>query len=227
MAQPSNPKIPFREGTKKYLLAKRLIAGDEDDELICRELGIKKATLWNVRSELRKLGLLKRGNSETPPTQSPHQNTEKTDSPQSSPNPQQTLESEPKQKPNPTSELPELSSELISEIARKVADYLGKEENPKAKPLSGVMPLEAEDVEVVGEKVNYKVALNPEIFWRYSVFKAEAERRGRQWNGSFSDFLDLATKDILAVYGIHPTVLSMKGKKLMVELPVEVERETA
>ena len=26
-----------------------------------------------------------------------------------------------------------------------------------------------EDVEVVGEKVNYKVALNPEIFYRYNV----------------------------------------------------------
>lgn len=122
----------------------------------------------------------------------------------------------------------ELSAGAISMIAKKVAEILAQQgvgQTQTAEPPSelpaAVLPFE--DVEIMGEKVNYKVALNPEIFWRYNVFKAEVERRGRRWEGSFSDWLDLVTKDILRVYGIHPTVVSMKGRKLLVEIPVEVE----
>jgi hypothetical protein len=187
-----------------------LIEGKKDDETICKEVGVKRKTLWTVKSRMRRLGLIKSENIS--PQDAPHeiptankQSTSNIEAPSSTPQRQQ----------------------LAEEVARRVAELLKNETPQRSTRSAEVLPLEAEDVEVVGEKVNYKVALNPEIFWRYSVFKAEAERRGRQWNGSFSDFLDMATKDILAVYGIHPTVLSMKGKKLMVELPVEVEREQA
>jgi hypothetical protein len=51
-------------------------------------------------------------------------------------------------------------------------------------------PAPIEDVEPVGEKINYKIALSPEVF-RYTVFKAQVLRRGRKWDGSLSDFIDI------------------------------------
>jgi hypothetical protein len=80
-----------------------------------------------------------------------------------------------------------------------------------------------EEVEVVGEKVNYKVALNPEIFYFYSVFKAEAERRGRRWEGDFGDFLYMAAKDVLTTHGIHPAVVRLKEGQLILKVPMESE----
>ena len=59
-------------------------------------------------------------------------------------------------------------------------------------------PVPGEDVEVVDEKINYRVKLNPEIFYRYSVFKARTEQLGNEWKGDFSDYLDMATKDLLS-----------------------------
>lgn len=213
--QPEKVKLPYNPGSKGYLVAQMVLEGRKDDDTICKEVGVKKKTLWTVKTRLRRLGLI---------------DGKKVGSPQDAPH-----EAPPANKPSSsTVNLPSSSpqqlltpQQLVEEVARRVAEIL-RGSNPQSSTRHAeAMPLEAEDVEVVGEKVNYKVALNPEIFWRYNVFKAEAERRGRPWNGSFSDFIDLATKDILAVYGIHPTVLSMKGKKLMVELPVEVEREQA
>jgi len=215
----SKVKIPFRAGSKKFLVAQKILAGETDDDKVCREVGVKKATLWNVKSELRKLGYIEKRTISPPATSSTSQTTTPEDASVGLPG--ETLP--PTTRPG---EVPELPKEFVGEVARKVVDLLREEGKRGLERLPpGVMPLEAEDVEVVGEKVNYKVALNPEIFWRYNVFKAETERRGRKWGGDFSDFLDLATKDILAVYGIHPTVVSLRGKKLMVELPVEVGGE--
>ncbi|MCJ7632050.1 hypothetical protein MUP77_06605 [Candidatus Bathyarchaeota archaeon] len=82
-----------------------------------------------------------------------------------------------------------------------------------------------EEVELVGEKINYKVALNPEIFYRYSVFKARAEALGNKWDGDFSDFLDIATKDVLTVHGLYPTVLTVgKSGKMLVEIPMSAQQ---
>lgn len=86
----------------------------------------------------------------------------------------------------------------------------------------GAVPLE--EVEVIGEKVNYRVALNPEIFYLYSVFKAQNTRLAKTsgaplWKGDFSDWLYLATKELLASYNIHPTVVATSGNKIMIELP--------
>ena len=209
--QPSKPlRLPYNPGSKSYLVAQMLLEGKKDDETICKEVGVKRKTLWTVKSRLRRSGFIDSEN--ITPQDAPHE------MPSANKQPNSNIEA-PSSTPH--------SQQLVEEVARRVLELLRNENPQRSTRPAEVLPLEAEDVEVVGEKVNYKVALNPEIFWRYSVFKAEAERRGRQWNGSFSDFLDFATKDILAVYGIHPTVLSMKGKKLMVELPVEVEREQA
>jgi len=236
--QPSKPiKIPYNPGSRSYIVAQMLLEGKKDDDTICKEVGVEKKTMWTVKAKLRRLGLIA-PRTKTPET--PQETLLKTSQPalheptsigkESNPN-VEVPSANPTPTPTPTQQAQQPPQQLVEEVARRVVELL-KTENPLFSKRSdarseGVPPLEAEDVEVIGEKVNYKVALNPEIFWRYNVFKAEAERRGRPWNGSFSDFIDLATKDILAVYGIHPTVLSMKGKKLMVELPVEVEREQA
>lgn len=209
--QTEPPKLPYNPGSKSYLVAQMLLEGKKDDDTICKEVGVKKKTLWTVKTRLRRLGLLDGGKTGTPRfTPQPSTPANKTSSFMA-------------ETPTSTPQQLRLPQQLVEEVARRVAELL-KASNPQSPPPTpGLFPLEAEDVEVVGEKVNYKVALNPEIFWRYNVFKAEVERRGRKWDGTFSDFLDLATKDILAVYGIHPTVISMKGKKLLVELPVNVE----
>ena len=212
-------KNPFKKGTKKFLVAERLFRGEIDNQKIAEEVGVEKGTVYSVKSILRGLGLYPKKpgkpKSNLPALQEP--------SPASSPEGSPDNTAHEASKP---ATLPESSPELIEKIAGKVVELLRSGEEHEREGLSvGLMPIEAEDVEVIGEKVNYKVALNPEIFWRYNVFKAETERRGRKWAGNFSDFLDLATKDILAVYGIHPTVVSLKGKKLMVELPVEMGGE--
>jgi hypothetical protein len=243
--QPSKPiKIPYNPGSKSYLVAQMLLEGKKDDDTICKEVGVEKKTLWTVKAKLRRLGYIaprtktletpqetQKGTpqgrlyAETPqetPQYAPHEAP-----PIDKPSNPATPPPSPTPTPMPTPQAQQPPQQLVEEVARRVMELLSKQNPRSSTPSVRLIPLEAEDVEVIGEKVNYKVALNPEIFWRYSVFKAEAERRGRKWDGTFSDFLDLATKDILAVYGIHPTVLSMKGKKLMVELPAEVERETA
>jgi len=215
----SKVKIPYREGSKKFLVAQKILAGERDDDKICREVGVKKNTLWNVKSELRKLGYVEKRTTSPPAASSTSQAGTGTGGSVGS----SGETAPPATRPGEVTGLPK---EFVGEVARKVVEILREDAGRGLEKLPrGVSPLEAEDVEVVGEKVNYKVALNPEIFWRYNIFKAETERRGRTWGGDFSDFLDLATKDILAVYGIHPTVVSLRGKKLMIDLPVEIEGE--
>jgi hypothetical protein len=86
-----------------------------------------------------------------------------------------------------------------------------------------------EEVEVVGDKINYKVALNPEVFYLYNVFKAEVKRRGKEWKGTFGDFVYMAIRDVLKMHGIIPTVLVLKRGQLFARLKVESEdgREVA
>lgn len=243
--QANPPKIPYNPGTKSYLVAQMLIEGKKDDDTIIREVGVEKGTLWTVKSKLRRLGIIPPKSAKTPTNLTAQQKNVKTDE-SSSLTEDANLKTQLGQQlaansPELVRQVAEQAAKLVTEAIRSEFAEILKGKNPEnalhngnpqsstTQPasLQGTLPIEAEDVEVIGEKVNYKVALNPEIFWRYNVFKAEVERRGRKWNGSFSDFLDLATKDILAVYGIHPTVVAMKGKKLLVELPVNVEESAS
>ncbi len=81
----------------------------------------------------------------------------------------------------------------------------------------------SEDVEIIGEKINYNVALNPEIFYRYSIFKAKAESSVKEWKGEFGDYLDLCTQDMLKVHRLYLTVLQAgKSGKIMVEIPSNI-----
>ena len=92
---------------------------------------------------------------------------------------------------------------------------------PTGNP-SGITNFPGEEIEILGEKLNYKIALNPAIFSRYDKFKAVVLRRGGSWTGDFSDFLDMSTKDILAVYGIYDTVVEFRDGRILFEVPAEV-----
>jgi len=92
---------------------------------------------------------------------------------------------------------------------------------PTGNP-SGVTNFPGEEIEILGEKLNYKIALNPAIFSRYDKFKAVVLRRGGSWTGDFADFLDMSTKDILAVYGIYDTVVEFRDGRILFEVPAEM-----
>jgi len=86
--------------------------------------------------------------------------------------------------------------------------------------LSGIYDFPGEEIEVTGEKLNYKIALNPAIFSRYDKFKAIVLSRGlKEWKGNFADFIDMSTKDILAFYGIYDAVVEYRGGRLLFDVP--------
>jgi hypothetical protein len=102
--------------------------------------------------------------------------------------------------------------------------------NPAAaQPVAVPFVPVGEEVEVVGDKINYKIALNPEVFHLYNIFKAEVRRRGREWKGTFGDFVYMAIRDVLKMHGIIPTVLVLRKGQLFARLKVESEdgRESA
>jgi len=123
----------------------------------------------------------------------------------------------------PEEEAPQGLNERLERLEAIVNRFMSGT-GPSGGP-SGIREFPAEDVEVIGERLNYKVALNPAIFSRYDKFKAVCLKRGNQWNGDFADFLDMATKDILAVFGIYDTVVEFRGGKYLIEVPAEVPME--
>jgi hypothetical protein len=52
----TKPSNPFKEGTKKFLVAQRLIAGDTDKKRIVKDIGVNLHTLYSVASDLRAHG---------------------------------------------------------------------------------------------------------------------------------------------------------------------------
>ncbi len=92
---------------------------------------------------------------------------------------------------------------------------------PNGQP-SGITDFPGEEIEIIGEKINYKIALNPAIFSRYDKFKAVVIKRGKSWTGDFADFIEMSTKDILAVYGIFDTVIEVRDGKILFEVPTGV-----
>ena len=73
----------------------------------------------------------------------------------------------------------EIVGVAVGEAMKKFMESLNPEVKP-VEPTPQTVQLPIEDVQLAGEKVNYRIALNPEIFFRYSVFKARAHR----WVGS-------------------------------------------
>lgn len=54
--KPKEIKNPFKEGTKQYIIAKMIFAGETNTGEICRQLGVKPGTVYNTNSDLHKLG---------------------------------------------------------------------------------------------------------------------------------------------------------------------------
>jgi hypothetical protein len=53
---PAGPSNPFKQGTKKFLIAQKLIAGEVDRSKMAREVGVSVFTIYNVASDLRQHG---------------------------------------------------------------------------------------------------------------------------------------------------------------------------
>jgi len=92
---------------------------------------------------------------------------------------------------------------------------------PSGEP-SGITDFPGEEIEVIGEKINYKVALDPEIFSTYNKFKAICIKRGNIWEKDFSDFLMMSVKTAMSYYGIYDMIVEVKGNQMLFEMPVGV-----
>lgn len=86
-----------------------------------------------------------------------------------------------------------------------------------------IMPIPLEEITVVGQRVNYRVALNPEVLTRYHTFLAVVAQLGREWSGDFGDFLDVATDDLLTRRGIIGTVVQLGTDQHPSDHPLGVE----
>lgn len=93
--------------------------------------------------------------------------------------------------------------------------------SPSGEP-SGITDFPGEEIEVIGEKINYKVALDPEIFSTYNKFKGICIKRGTNWDKDFSDFLMMSVRTAMNYYGIYDMVVEMKGNKMLFEMPMGV-----
>ncbi len=93
--------------------------------------------------------------------------------------------------------------------------------SPTGQP-SGITNFPGESVEIIGEKINYKVALDPQIFSTYNKFKAISTKRGTPWDGDFSDFLMMSVKDAMSIHGIYDAIIEVKGNKILFEMPAGV-----
>lgn len=118
-----------------------------------------------------------------------------------------------------------LTDDMVKRIAKEVVSMMQNPITPDPPP-QGLQSAPIEEVEVIGQKINYKIALSPDVFWRFNVFKAQNQRlvamgKAKQFTGDMSDFIDLATKTVLSTYGLYPTVMTMHGGKMLVEMPIE------
>jgi hypothetical protein len=221
---PSHPTNPYKEGTKKFLVAQRLIAGERDRKKIAREVGVSVDTTYTVVSDLRAHGysIGASGNSKsTPPAppappapfspahqQSPPSEIEETlteDGTQESYSPGNMVgdvEDEEKYVPGDVSErkttprvttrrVPQQQSpgvymtkeqidQIVEQAMQRTAEALtGGNRSVEDIPQQGI-DLPIETVITDTEKVNLRLSLDPEIFFRYNVFKARVKSlRGR------------------------------------------------
>jgi hypothetical protein len=63
----------------------------------------------------------------------------------------------------------------VIQIVEEAMTHAVEAISPEVRPVEDLpqeVQLPIEDVQLAGEKVNYCIALNPEIFFRYNVFKA-------------------------------------------------------
>jgi hypothetical protein len=102
--------------------------------------------------------------------------------------------------------------EIVGEAMKQIAEVISPEVKP-GENLPQDVQLPLEDVQLAGEKVNYRIALNPEIFFRYSVFKARVKALGRTWDAARSLCV---TRNllVLSLWGFLGTVFSYNPRQL-------------
>ena len=163
--------VPYKPGTKSFLIAQRLQKG-EDYETIKRELRVERKTIYNVKSMLKKLGLLPR--SSAAPAISPPSS------------------SEPSAREPPYE--PSLSVAPSREIERKPlgkSEGLGKEEEKLfAEGAERELMLQA-------TPIVRKVVLNPRIYLLYDYARTRLN-----FDGDLGDFLADCVDDFFNSRGI-------------------------
>jgi hypothetical protein len=79
---------------------------------------------------------------------------------------------------------------IVEDAMRRTAEALNpggasSGDVPEKGPPGVELPIQ--NVDVIAEKVNFRLSLDPEIFFRYNVFKARVKALGKEWDGTISD----------------------------------------
>jgi len=188
---PEPPKIRYPKGTKKYLVAQRLIAGDSINQII-EDLKVKRGTVHNVKSEIKKLGLLK------PPI-----DPQEPDKPDYSPNSlgtQINQASLPETSPHSPAEqitriqLPQ-SSPVGKPLERSGGAVVSSLEKPVSFPGEGI-------VEIEGFPVGRKIRLTPKNLTLMDWFISKYG-----YKGDASDFINDCIEDFFVARGFQLKVI--------------------
>lgn len=137
-------EVPYKPGTKSFLVAKRLLE-EEDYDTIEREVGVSRKTISNVKSQLKRKGILASGSPSTSrPSSTPPDFP--TDSPEGS-----------------ERELPQGTNPPTTPLSVVPPEHRGE----------GTIRILSKEIEMVATPIIRKVALNPKILMYYDITKAE------------------------------------------------------
>ncbi|MCJ7633811.1 hypothetical protein MUP77_15670 [Candidatus Bathyarchaeota archaeon] len=196
------PANPYRPGSKKFQIAELLIRGEVDRGKIMRAVDVGVNVVYNVSCDLKLRGIELAITRKSPIAHNSIGPATPITQDEDSPDEEETVSPQESAVINVDKEtLREILRETVQEVYRmKYGD--GAQETQLRE-----VGLRFEDVEIEAETVNVKVPLSPAVFHRYSIFQARLAANGTQWHGSFSDFLDLATRATLELHGLYPVVL--------------------
>jgi hypothetical protein len=82
---PSHPTNPYKEGTKKFLVAQKFLSGEKDRKKVAREVGVSTHTIYTVSSDLRLHGYTLKVDIKTPQPVVSHVSHVSSPAPQESP----------------------------------------------------------------------------------------------------------------------------------------------
>ena len=163
---------PYKIGTKSFLIAQRLQKG-ENYETIEKELRVNRKTIYNVKSMLKKLGLLPENYSTFSVSSS--------SSPESPP--KETFRKNPRE-----------VSLFEGAVREAEGNFLGKEVSPREKAFAEAAEKE---LMVQATPILRKVVLNPRIYLFYDYSRT---RLG--FKGDFGDFIADCVDDFFNSRGI-------------------------
>jgi len=231
---PKEVKNPYREASKKYLVAQRTLAGDIDTKAICRDIGVNQHTVYNVRGDLRKLGFIAKEPGDTPPATIPAKTTPQNPPPAgslgSTPSdtplkPDTSGDSFGEKKPIP-SESPD-AGDIMERTAQRVMQLMkdmnrqppsvADDEREVLRVVSTKDPATTDEgyararddferiVMVEASPILKKVALNPKVYLWYDYAKSE-----KGYKGDIGDFVIDAVEDFWRSRGYRIIVTQEK-----------------